>query len=219
VNDRIKASPVRLIGPDGQQFGIMPISEALNRSRDMELDLVEVSPNSRPPVCRILDYGKFKYEQSKKEKQAKKRQHSYQLKEMRYRPKTDDHDYNFKNKHVRQFLESGSKVRVFVMFRGRELAYTDRGRVLLDRVAEDMNDIATVDQPPKREGRHMSMILSPRSEVLKRLKAAEGSRKDDKGGAARKKAEKVEATTEAASDPPPSEAEKGASSEGASEEA
>jgi len=199
----------------------MPISEALIRSRDMELDLVEVSPNSRPPVCRILDYGKFKYEQSKKEKQAKKRQHSYQLKEMRYRPKTDDHDYNFKGKHVRQFLESGSKVRVFVMFRGRELAYTDRGRVLLDRVAQDMDDIATVDQPPKREGRHMSMILSPRSEILKRLKSGDGGRAEDKAESSRKKTgkpdTKPDAEPDAEPDSRPPQPDAAASSETASE--
>lgn len=199
----------------------MPISEALIRSRDMELDLVEVSPNSRPPVCRILDYGKFKYEQSKKEKQAKKRQHSYQLKEMRYRPKTDDHYYNFKGKHVRQFLESGSKVRVFVMFRGRELAYTDRGRVLLDRVAQDMDDIATVDQPPKREGRHMSMILSPRSEILKRLKSGDGGRAEDKAESSRKKTgkpdTKPDAEPDAEPDSRPPQPDAAASSETASE--
>lgn len=151
-------------------MGIVPINEALDKARDVELDLVEVSPNSRPPVCRILDYGKFKYEQAKKEKIARKRQHSYQMKEMRFRPKIDDHDYNFKCKHVREFLESGSKVRAYVMFRGRELAYTERGRELLLRVAEDMVNIAVVDVEIKREGRNMSMILGPNAETLKRLK-------------------------------------------------
>lgn len=145
----------------------------------MNLDLVEVAPNSRPPVCRILDYGKFKYEQAKKDKQAKKRQHSFQLKEMRYRPKIDDHDYQFKLRHVRDFLMSGSKVRTFVMFRGRELAYTDRGKELLERVAEDVSDIAQVDQPPKREGRHMSMIVSPKSDIMKQIKSGV-SKKDIK---------------------------------------
>ena len=159
-----------MIGSDGQQLGIVPINEALDKAREGELDLVEVSPNSRPPVCRILDYGKFKYEQAKKEKIARKRQHSYQLKEMRFRPKIDDHDYNFKCKHVREFLESGSKVRAYVMFRGRELAYTERGRVLLERVTEDMIDIAVVDVEIKREGRNMSMILGPNAETQKRLK-------------------------------------------------
>jgi translation initiation factor IF-3 len=145
----------------------------------LNLDLVEVAPNSRPPVCRILDYGKFKYEQAKKDKQAKKRQHSFQLKEMRYRPKIDDHDYQFKLRHVRDFLMSGSKVRTFVMFRGRELAYTDRGKELLERVAEDVSDIAQVDQPPKREGRHMSMIVSPKSDIMKQIKSGV-SKKDIK---------------------------------------
>jgi len=148
----------------------VPINEALEKSRGLELDLVEVSPNSRPPVCRILDYGKFKYEQSKKEKLAKKRQHSFQLKEMRYRPKIDEHDYQFKARHVREFLSAGSKVRAFVMFRGRELAYTDSGKDLLERVAADMSDIALVESPPKREGRHMSMILGPKPELVKQLK-------------------------------------------------
>ncbi len=156
----------------------MPINEALDKARDLELDLVEVSPNSRPPVCRILDYGKFKYEQAKKDKLARKRQHSYQLKEMRYRPKIDDHDYTFKCKHVRAFLESGSKVRAYVMFRGRELAYTERGRHLLERVTKDMADIAVVDVQIKREGRNMSMILGPNAEILKQLRETRPQAKD-----------------------------------------
>lgn len=150
----------------------MPVKEALEKAQIHDLDLVEVSPTSRPPVCRILDFGKFKYEQARKEKQAKKRQHSFQLKEMRYRPKIDEHDYQFKLRHVREFLTSGSKVRTFVMFRGRELAYTDQGKELLERVAQDMSDIANVDMPPKREGRHMSMILGPKPEIMKALKNA-----------------------------------------------
>lgn len=160
----------------------------------MNLDLVEVAPNSRPPVCRILDYGKFKYEQAKKEKQAKKRQHSFQLKEMRYRPKIDDHDYQFKLRHVRDFLMSGSKVRTFVMFRGRELAYTDRGKELLERVAEDVSDIAQVDQPPKREGRHMSMIVSPKSDIMKQIKSGVSKKdiKEDVRQQAEEEAQKTE---------------------------
>ncbi len=134
------------------------------------MDLVEVAPNSRPPVCRILDYGKYKYELSKKDRQAKKRQHSVQLKEMRYRPKIDEHDFQFKTKHVRNFIESGSKVKAFVLFKGREMAHTELGRIILDRVAEELNDIATVDIPPKQDGRNMSMVLVPRPEVLKQLK-------------------------------------------------
>jgi len=171
----------------------VPINEALEKARVLELDLVEVSPNSRPPVCRILDYGKFKYEQSKKDKLAKKRQHSFQLKEMRYRPKIDEHDYLFKARHVREFLLSGSKVRTFVMFRGRELAYTDRGKDLLERVAEDMSDIALVESPPKREGRHMSMILGPKPEIVKQLKTGQTS-KDEDGAEADEEQTPVEET-------------------------
>lgn len=156
----------------------------------MNLDLVEVSPASRPPVCRILDYGKFKYEQSKKEKQAKKRQHSIQMKEMRYRPKIDEHDYQFKLRHVREFLMAGSKVRTFVMFRGRELAYTEYGKDLLDRLALDLQDIALIDSPAKREGRHMSMILGPKPEILRNLKVT--TRKPAKVAAASETAAREE---------------------------
>jgi len=170
VNHRIRVSPIRLIGPEGEQLGILPVEEALQRARDAGLDLVEVSPNSRPPVCRVLDYGKFKYEMAKKDKQAKKKQHTVQLKEMRFRPKIDEHDFQFKTKHVRSFLEAGSKVRTFVMFRGREMAYTEHGAKVLERVKEDLSDIAVVEVPPKMEGRHMSMILSPTAEVLRKLK-------------------------------------------------
>jgi len=161
---------VRLIGPEGEQIGILPTKEALERAETLGLDLVEVSPNSRPPVCRIMDFGKYKYELSKKDRQAKKRQHSFQLKEMRFRPKIDEHDFEFKTKHVRNFLESGSKVRVYVMFRGREMAYQEYGRKVLDRVAEELKDIATVESAPKMEGRNMNMLVAPRPEVMKVLK-------------------------------------------------
>lgn len=150
----------------------MPTSEALERARQHDLDLVEVSPTSRPPVCRILDFGKYKYELAKKEKQAKKKQHSFQLKEMRFRPKIDEHDYDFKTKHIREFLLTGSKVRVFVMFRGREMAYTEMGANVLKRVIEDLGDISGVEMPPKMEGRSMSMVLAPNAQVLKELKAS-----------------------------------------------
>ena len=156
-----------MIGPGGEQVGILPTSEALDRARGYGLDLVEVAPDSRPPVCRILDYGKFKYELSKKDKAAKKKQHTFQMKEMRYRPKIDSHDFNFKTRHVREFLMSGSKVRVFVMFRGREMAYTEYGHKILDRVAEELADIATVETNPKMDGRNLAMVLSPKPDILK----------------------------------------------------
>jgi len=174
-------SPVRLIGPDGEQIGIVPTSEALKRAEDYGLDLVEVSPNSRPPVCRIMDYGKYKYEASKKDKLAKKKQHVFQLKEMRYRPKIDEHDYQFKTKHVRAFLESGSKVKAFVLYRGREMAHIELGRKILDRLVEDMKDIAVVDSQPKLEGRNMNMVLSPRPEVMKRVQTEKTKKKEAPG--------------------------------------
>ena len=149
----------------------------MNRAAEYGLDLVEVSPNSRPPVCRIMDFGKYKYELSKKDKLAKKKQHTFQMKEMRFRPKIEEHDYQFKTKHVRTFLELGNKVKVFVIFRGREMAHTEYGQKILDRVKEDMDDIALVDVEPKLEGRNLSMILSPKPEVLKRVQAEKGSRK------------------------------------------
>ena len=177
MNHQIRVSPVRLIGPDGEQIGILPTSEALQRARDLELDLVEVSPNSRPPVCRILDYGKYKYELSKKDKAAKKKQQSFQMKEMRYRPKIDDHDFEFKTRHVREFLEAGNKVKAFVMFRGREMAYTEQGERVLRRVADKLSDVATVEMEPKMDGRNMTMVLCPSQEVLRRIRQAKQSPK------------------------------------------
>lgn len=148
----------------------MPVSEALDRAESLGLDLVEVAPKSRPPVCRILDYGKFKYELSKRDKAAKKKQHTFQMKEMRYRPKIDDHDFEFKTRHVRTFVESGSKVKVFVLFRGREMAYTEYGRKILERVAQELSDISSVEMAPKLDGRKMTMVLAPTPEILKKRK-------------------------------------------------
>ncbi len=171
INSRIRVSPVRLIGHDGEQIGIIPTSEAIERAEAIGLDLVEVSPNSRPPVCRILDYGKYKYELSKKDRLAKKKSHAFQMKEMRYRPKIDEHDYQFKAKHVRNFIEMGSKVKTFVRFRGREMAYTEQGKKILDRVAEDLKDVAVVESPARLDGRQMTMVLAPTVEVLKKARA------------------------------------------------
>ncbi|HUV30204.1 MAG TPA: translation initiation factor IF-3 [Acidobacteriota bacterium] len=179
VNHRIRMSPVRLIGPEGEQVGILPIGEALERARERGMDLVEVAPDSRPPVCRIMDFGKYKYELAKKDKVSKKRQHALQLKEMRYRPKIDDHDYDFKTRHVREFLEAGSKVRVFVMFRGREMTHQEFGRKILNRVKEDLEDIAQVDVAPKMEGYTMSMILSPKAGLLKKIQAEKEAAKTE----------------------------------------
>ncbi len=161
-------SPIRLIGPDGEQVGIIPTREALDRARESGLDLVEVSPNARPPVCRILDYGKYKYNQAKKAASSRKRQHTVSIKGMRFRPKIEEHDYQFKKKHVQTFMEQGNKVKCFVLFRGREKAHTEFGRNILDRLAEDLKEIATVENRPKMEGHSMNMLLSPSATIIKK---------------------------------------------------
>ncbi|MFH2050397.1 MAG: translation initiation factor IF-3 [bacterium] len=181
INHRIRVTPIRLIGAEGEQVGIIPTAEALQRAQELGLDLVEVSPTSRPPVCRILDFGKFKYELAKKDKMAKKKQHSFQLKEMRFRPKIDEHDFQFKTKHVRNFIEAGSKVKVFVMFRGREMAHVEFGRDVLDRVAKELEDIAIVETIPRLDGRNMNMVVTPKPEVfLKMKKEAEAKKLEQK---------------------------------------
>ena len=147
---------------DGNQVGVMATIEAKRIAEEAALDLVEVAPNARPPVCRIMDYGKYKYEQSKKAKESKKKQHIINLKEMRYRPKIEEHDFQFKTRHVRQFLEEGNKVRCFVLFRGRERAHTEFGQRLLLKVAGVLEDVAQIETHPMMEGRSMNMILAPK---------------------------------------------------------
>ena len=164
-----------MIGESGQQIGIVPLREALERARELGLDLVEVAPDSRPPVCRIMDYGKYKYELAKKEKSAKKKAHAFQMKEMRFRPKIEEHDYQFKAKHVREFLMSGSKVRAFVIFRGREMTRIEFGEHVLSRLSKDLEAIAVIDMTPKMEGRSMSMVLSPKPEIAKQARAAKAA--------------------------------------------
>ncbi|RME01985.1 MAG: translation initiation factor IF-3 [Calditrichaeota bacterium] len=159
INEQINSPTVRVVSSDGKQLGIMPISQALRLAEEQELDLVEVAPNSNPPVCRIMDFGKYKYEQSKKEKSNKKKQVSMQVKEIRLRPKIEEHDYEFKTKHARKFLEAGNKVKATVIFRGREMAYQQFGRELLNRMIEDLSDIAKVAREPIMEGRQMVVYL------------------------------------------------------------
>ncbi len=140
----------------------MSSDEALEIAREQGYDLVEVAPKSTPPVCRIMDYGKYKYEQSKRAKEAKKHQHVTHVKEMKFRPKTEDHDYQFKLKHVISFLESGDKVKATVRFRGREMTHIELGRRILEKIIEDTKDIASVEQQPKLEGRNMTLVVAPR---------------------------------------------------------
>lgn len=163
INERIRARMVRLISAEGEQLGILSIQEALNAAKNVGLDLVEVSPNSDPPVCRIMDYGKFKYQASKKVQEARKKSKTYQLKEIKLRPHTEDHDLGFKLKNVKKFLEQKSRVKVTVFFRGREMAFMDAGVRLLKRVAGEVEDLGTVEQEPTREARNrMSMLIIPK---------------------------------------------------------
>ncbi len=170
VNERIRVREIRVIGSDGEQLGVMTPEDALVIAREGGLDLVEVAANSRPPVCRIMDYGKFKYEQKKKS--ASKKSHSATLKEVKLRPGTDQHDLNFKLNNARKFLMEGDKVKVTVMFRGREMVHTYRGRKQLDAVLEQLGPIAKLESSPRMEGRFMSMILVADREVVAEAKRA-----------------------------------------------
>lgn len=163
VNSEIRIREVRVIGPEGEQLGILPTREAQKKAEEAGYDLVEVAPTAQPPVCRIMDYGKYKYEQSKKQHATKVHQKGTHLKEIKLRPHTDKHDLEFKTRHIRDFLKVGSKVKVTLMFRGREMAYLDKGRAVLTKLTESLADIGMVEQQPRLEGRNMIMILSPRS--------------------------------------------------------
>lgn len=153
---------MRVIDPDGNQAGIMPTYKALATAGDFGLDLVEISPNANPPVCKIMDYGRYKYEQTKKQQEAKKKQSTFQVKEIKIRPKTGEHDLDIKIGHIKKFIGKKDKVKVTVMFRGREISLSELGRDLLERIVEKTDDIAIVEQYPKFEGRTMMMILSPK---------------------------------------------------------
>jgi translation initiation factor IF-3 len=157
----ITARQLRVIGAEGEQLGILEKHNAIAAAEDLGLDLVEVAPTADPPVCRIMDYGKFKYEQSKKAQVAKKKQRIIQVKEIKVRPKTDSHDLETKAKHARKFLEEGNKIKVTVRFRGREIVHTDRGHLVLKKLMELLTDVAVVEAPAKMEGRNMIMVLAP----------------------------------------------------------
>lgn len=159
----IRVPEVRVIGQEGAQLGVILTPDALQMAEEQGLDLVEVAPNEKPPVCRIMDYGKYKYQQSKRLQQAKKKQKVILVKEIKLRPKTEEHDYNFKSQHVRRFLQDGHKAKVTIVFRGREMAHTELGRRILDRMAGELEDVSTIEQTPKQEGRNLAMVLSPRS--------------------------------------------------------
>jgi len=162
VNQRIRAAKLRVISPEGEQLGILDLAEALAKSEEFGLDLVEVAPNVDPPVCKIMDYGKFRYEESKKEHERRKKQATVVLKEIKLRPKTEEHDLEYKVKRLQGFIADDCKVKVTVMFRGREITHPEQARVLLDRVLELVGDEVQVEQSAKFEGRNMTLILAPK---------------------------------------------------------
>lgn len=161
VNEEIRAPEVRVIDERGGQLGVMTPREAIEVAKERNADLVEIVPNANPPVCKVINFGKYKYELAKKDKIQKKHQHVTQLKELRFHPNTDTHDFNFKMRHARNFLMEGHKVKATVVFKGREITYQDQGRELLDRLTEQLRDIAKIDQPAHMEGRSMIVIFAP----------------------------------------------------------
>lgn len=162
MNRQIRISPVRVIGADGSQLGILEVDAALAMAQDLGLDLVEVAAAARPPVVRIMDFGKFKFEQAKQARLAKKKQHVIHLKEVKYRPGIDDHDFETKTRHARRFLEEGNKVKVTLMFRGRQIAHPELGKLVVDRVAQELADLSKIESAPAMEGKSMTMILAPK---------------------------------------------------------
>ena len=166
INERIRVPEVRLIDDQGQQIGVLKTPDALAFAQERELDLVEVAPEARPPVCRVLDYSKYKYEQAQKVKQARKHQQQITVREIKFRPKIAEHDYDTKKHHVERFLRHKDKVKVTIMFRGREVTHPERGTAILDRLAEELADLGVVEQRPMQEGRNMTMMMAPSKAVL-----------------------------------------------------
>ena len=161
INDRIRVPQVRLIGDDGSQVGVLDIDDALEYARQRDLDLVEVAPDAKPPVCRVLDYSKYKYEQEQKQKAARKHQQQITVREIKFRPKIAQHDYDTKKGHVMRFLRQQDKVKVTIMFRGREVTHPERGEMILTRLADELAEVAVVEQRPLQDGRNMTMMLAP----------------------------------------------------------
>ena len=163
INDQIKAREVLVIGPNGEQVGVKQIQDALTLASYAALDLVLISPNANPPVCKVMNYGKYKFEQAKREKEAKKKQKTFEIKEIRITPNTEDHDFNFKCKNAKKFIEDGSKVKITVRFRGRELNYVKLGENILNKFIEELSDVSVPEKKPLLEGKNMFIILQPKS--------------------------------------------------------
>lgn len=183
INGEIRAPKVRLIGVDGSQLGIYGNADAQRIAEDQNLDLVEIAPNAEPPVCRIMDYGKFKYDQAVKAKKARKKQTKIEVKEMKFRPKIDVGDYETKKGHVLRFLNKGNKVKITIMFRGREMAHPEQGLSILKRLADDLKDLAVVESQPKMEGRNMHMLVAPLPKDAKKKSESTDTDKGEKDNA------------------------------------
>jgi len=215
INERIRVPEVRLIGPDGEQVGVLAIADALKFAQDNDLDLVEVAADAKPPVCRVLDYSKYKYEQAQKVKAARKHQQTIVIREIKFRPKIAQHDYDTKVGHVTRFLKHKDKVKITIMFRGREMAHPERGRQLLERIAEDLVALAVVEQRPLQDGRNMTMMLGPSKELIADLArgerdsaaAADGSAKESEVASETSESSAVIAETPASDTPEPAPAE------------
>ena len=179
LNDQITTRECRLIDFDGNQQGIFPTAQAKRIAEEAGYDLVEIAPNADPPVCRIMDYGKFKYDQAIKAKQARKNQSKIEVKEMKFRPKIDVGDYTTKKKHVLRFLEAGNKVKITIMFRGREMAHPEQGLSILERLADDLKDVAVIENQPKMEGRNMHMLIAPLPAAVKKRDSKKEEGKDE----------------------------------------
>jgi translation initiation factor IF-3 len=185
INERIRVPEVRVIDDEGKQIGVMKTPDALAFAQERDLDLVEVAPEARPPVCRVLDYSKYKYEQAQKVKQAKKHQQQITVREIKFRPKIAQHDYDTKKHHVERFLRHKDKVKVTIMFRGREVTHPERGTAILDRLAEELSELGVVEQRPMQEGRNMTMMMAPSKAVLSgRVGVGEASDEVSPAGAA-----------------------------------
>ncbi|MFF3008241.1 translation initiation factor IF-3 [Kitasatospora sp. NPDC057940] len=185
INDRIRVPEVRLVGPSGEQVGIVPLAKALELAQEYDLDLVEVAATARPPVCKLMDYGKFKYESAMKAREARKNQAHTVIKEMKLRPKIDPHDYDTKKGHVVRFLKQGDKVKITIMFRGREQSRPELGFRLLQRLADDVQDLGFIESSPKQDGRNMIMVLGPhkkKTEAMAEARALADARKAERQG-------------------------------------
>ena len=203
---------MRVVGAGGEQLGVLTIEQAIAKAQEDGLDLVEINPMAKPPVCKIMDYGKFKYEEKKKASEAKKKQVVVQLKEVKLRPKTEEHDYDFKVRNVKRFLEEGNKARITIMFRGREITHREQGSQILDDVSKDVKDVGVIEQAPRMEGRQMFMILAPTPKIMQKVRdqARQAAQQQEKREQARpskpaeegEKSGEPEAEAEAKAQPP-----------------